>query len=237
MNWSSTVEDRCNGIPIQTLESPQRAGGRCFRTVAGRCALNLSQLPLALTRPAILRALQTAGCVELDLDPVSVARSRIGQSRYTRGARLAQAPEVVDCSSFTKWVYAQCGIWLPRRSIQQRLVGYAVSMTTLRPGDLVFTNGARNYSLAGLPRPVGHVGIATECATVVHAAAARLGVQETGLSAFTRSGRIFSGAVRIIPEGADLLVLSTPSEWEVEGEDDLHWILARLTGAEVELVI
>lgn len=55
----------------------------------------------------------------------------------------------LDCSGFTKLVYGQLGIELPRTSAQQATVGTKVSsLAAAQPGDLVFFNS-----------PVSHVGI------------------------------------------------------------------------------
>ncbi|GLY13953.1 NlpC/P60 family protein [Kineosporia rhizophila] len=55
----------------------------------------------------------------------------------------------LDCSGFTKLVFGQLGIDLPRTSAQQATVGTRVSsLAAAQPGDLVFFNS-----------PVSHVGI------------------------------------------------------------------------------
>ncbi|MDK3257405.1 transglycosylase SLT domain-containing protein [Blastococcus capsensis] len=60
----------------------------------------------------------------------------------------------LDCSGFTKLVYGNLGIELPRTSSQQATAGTAVaSLATARPGDLVFFD--HSSSRAG----IDHVGI------------------------------------------------------------------------------
>lgn len=56
-----------------------------------------------------------------------------------------------DCSGFTKYVFKNVGLTLPRTSKAQYNVGTAVSKSKLRSGDLVFFNTLGNG--------VSHVGI------------------------------------------------------------------------------
>ncbi|MGX5359058.1 C40 family peptidase [Kocuria sp. KH4] len=50
-----------------------------------------------------------------------------------------------DCSGFTKWVYAQNGIELPRTSFQQ--IAAATPTTNPQPGDLVSQNGGNHIGI------------------------------------------------------------------------------------------
>ena len=47
-------------------------------------------------------------------------------------------PDGFDCSGFTRFVYAQSGIYLPRAADEQYGVGQPVSYNRLQAGDLVF---------------------------------------------------------------------------------------------------
>ena len=47
-------------------------------------------------------------------------------------------PRGFDCSGFTRYVFSQVGISLPRMAVGQFSVGRPVSTERLRPGDLVF---------------------------------------------------------------------------------------------------
>lgn len=47
----------------------------------------------------------------------------------------------IDCSGFTKYVYAHFGVTLPRYSGAQRSCGVAVSYSEAQPGDLFFYSG------------------------------------------------------------------------------------------------
>lgn len=201
-----------------------------FRAVGSRCAVDLRTVEHIDTPERILALLKRHGFHRVAVTPVSVARELVGKARYRRGACLSEAPAVFDCSSFTKWVYGQCGIWLPRRSIQQSLVGVAVRRSSIRSGDLVFVSGRRNYFLRDPKRGIGHVGIATGEGTVVHAASPRPGIVESPMSRFTHNGRILRGIRRVIPVRAMMATFSTPHQWEIESDDDLRWVLLQLRG-------
>lgn len=210
-------------------------GGGCYRAVGNRCAVDLGRLPIAdlRTDSAKRTALEALGCTIIPVDLVALARSCVGRSTYRRGARTHEAPGTVDCSSLTKWILGQAGIWIPRRSIQQRDClgngGYAVNdRDDVRPGDLVFVAGWRDYYDDDPANGVGHVGIVTNERTVVHAANSTVGITESPLEEFLYIDR-FRGARRMIPDSHTVLTLETPPERDVETEDDLRWmILQRL---------
>lgn len=73
----------------------------------------------------------------------------------------------VDCSGYTKLIYAQYGVTLERHSGHQAQQGTAVTMETIRPGDLVF------YARDGR---VYHVAIYIGNGQIIHAANETLGV-------------------------------------------------------------
>ena len=75
---------------------------------------------------------------------VQAARSKIGVP-YVWGAT---GPNSFDCSGLTQWAFKKAGISLPRTSQAQSQAGERVSLSNLKPGDLIFF-----YS------PVSHVGI------------------------------------------------------------------------------
>lgn len=66
----------------------------------------------------------------------------------------ANGPDSFDCSGFTKYIYRQIGINIPRHSAVQFQKGREISrLTELQEGDLVFFGGAKT------PHTIGHVGI------------------------------------------------------------------------------
>ena len=73
-------------------------------------------------------------------------------------ARGGNGPSVFDCSGFTSYVYQHAaGITLPRTTWDQIKVGRAVSLSELKPGDLIFPNGCE------------HVGIYVGNGQMIHA--------------------------------------------------------------------
>lgn len=195
-----------------------------YRAVGNRCAVEFGALNLPLSLDEALLALTGQGFKALEVDVVELARQCIGVSIYRRGARPWQAPGVVDCSSFIKWLYGQRGIWLPRRSIQQRELGQGVDLGNLVSGDVVFTSGWINYYHTSPEDGVGHVGIATGKGTVVHAANKKVNVVESSLAEFVGKNK-FRGARRYLPQGRKVLTLQTPPSRGVEIADDIRWIV------------
>lgn len=71
------------------------------------------------------------------------------------------SPSGFDCSGFVQYVFAQCGINLPRTADIQATAGYPVSKAELQPGDLVF--------FAGDYVNISHVGIYVGEGKMIHA--------------------------------------------------------------------
>lgn len=193
-----------------------------YRAVGNRCAVKLEQLRLFLEEEETLEILARLGFVPIEVDIIALARSRIGVSRYRRGARPSEAPEVVDCSSLMKWLYGQKGLWLPRRTIQQMALGTPVGIGSIIAGDLVFVSGRINYFHDDPSTGVGHVGLATGNGTVVHAANSEEGIIESSLGDFVGPD-LFRGARRYFD--GRTLTLAVPANREVEIADDLRWIV------------
>lgn len=81
---------------------------------------------------------------------------------YKFGAKPEQAPQYMDCSSFTQYVFKVHGVTLPRDSRQQAQEG--VRVTDLKPGDLLFFKYPERYS----DGRVGHVGIYMGNGQMIH---------------------------------------------------------------------
>ncbi len=195
-----------------------------FRAVDDRCAVDLASLNIPLLHEKTLDILIRIGFQVIEVDMLKLARDCIGKSTYCRGSRSTQAPAVVDCSGFMKWLYAQCGIWLPRRSIQQRAFGTTVSPGEIAVADLIFTSGRIDYWDIDPSDGIGHVGMATGDGTVIHAANKSVGVVETPIELFT-TFNTFRGVRRILPLRQSIITLVTPPHREVETSDDIRWIV------------
>ena len=201
-----------------------------YHAVGNRCAIDLETFALPVENAEALALLARKGFETISVDLMGLARRCVETSTYRRGARLSEAPEVVDCSSFMKWLYGQRGIWLPRRSIQQRKMGEVAAYEDIAENDLVFRSGRIDYYLTDPRDGVGHVGIATGEGTVIHAANRELGIIESPLATFT-SRDAFRGVRRLIPRDREVLTLITPDEREVETSDDVRWIILQSTVA------
>jgi cell wall-associated NlpC family hydrolase len=100
-----------------------------------------------------------------------------------------------DCSGLIQYAYAQHGIELPRRSVEQALEGSPVktSLVAIQPGDLL------TFSNRG--GPVTHVGLYVGEGRFIHSASH--GVQVSTLSPDDPYGRWWYvrwvGARRLVP--------------------------------------
>lgn len=196
-----------------------------YRAVANRCAVCFDDLDLPISSIEAVAILSKKGFKVLDVDIIALARGCIGTSFYERGVNVRCAPTIVDCSSFTKWLYGERGIWLPRRSIQQREFGELVSLDNISTCDLIFTRGHKNYYLKDKNDEVGHVGIFTDMNTVIHAANKKSGVIEVPLDKFVGGKKIFRGARRYISKYKKIVTLQVPFQRTVEFSDDIKWII------------
>ncbi|MBD3281800.1 hypothetical protein GF391_03580 [Candidatus Uhrbacteria bacterium] len=198
-----------------------------FRAVNNRCAVDFAELKLPIPATQAIEILENRGFQLFNPDIITAARSLIGKSIYKLGAKQFQAPNLFDCSSFTKWIYGQCGIWLPRRTIQQIEYGQTIEPQNIKKGDLVFTTGKNhNWFRTNPNQNVGHVGIATDNNSVIHAANSRAGVIESSLECFLKTEK-YRSIQRIITQPAVTLFFHTPPEREVETSDDFFWIIVQ----------
>ncbi len=117
------------------------------------------------------------------------AYSQIG-ARYRFGGTSPNAG--FDCSGFTRWVYAQNGINLPRSSSEQFRVGRAIAKDDVKPGDLLIFKRYRNSRST-------HVGIYVGNGKYIHSPSKGKTVHEA--EAFTGSaGARFLGARRVFED-------------------------------------
>ncbi len=194
-----------------------------IRAVGKRCGVVLSDLRLSLTDAQALDLLTAAGFRVVTVSLIELARSRIGLSAFTRKTQVREAPGKVDCSSFVKWLYAQLGVWVPRRTIQQWTFGQTVGLSEVVAGDLVFTKGGRTFYTDDAGIEIGHVGVVSGERTVIQAANSERGVVEDPLDKFCTQPN-FKGARRIVPLGR-LVTLEVPDFRDVESSDDVRWII------------
>ena len=131
-----------------------------------------------------------------DMPPSRAGRSSVARGIISNALQYIGVPYVFggtspygfDCSGFTKYVFANAGISLPRAADGQFYVGTRVSMNNLRAGDLVFFE---TYE----PGP-SHVGIYMGDGEFIHAGSST-GVTVSGL--YDRYwGERYIGACRVL---------------------------------------
>ena len=86
----------------------------------------------------------------------------------TKYVWAANGPNAFDCSGFTKYVFKENGITLPRYSGHQAKVGMRVSFNELQKGDLVFFDTKHKFR-----GKVNHVGIYIGDHKFIHASSAK----------------------------------------------------------------
>ena len=195
-----------------------------FMAAGNRCAVSLEALRLEISSDEAINLLTKKGFKLIEVDIIGISRSLIGTAEYRRGARPSEAPQVIDCSGLIKWVYSQKGVWLPRRSIQQREFGTMVEPSNITAGDVVFASGRIDYYDFDPYNGVGHVGLATGDGTVVHAANRKVGIIESPIEEFLGNDH-FRGVCRIIPSDETICTFISPPNRVVEYSDDFRWII------------
>ena len=101
------------------------------------------------------------------------------------------SPRGFDCSGFTSYVYAQCGVKINRTASAQLNNGYAVSRGELQPGDLVM------FKSGGGSSPASHVGLYIGNGQFIHSSAPGVGVVIDSLNSNFYS-RTYVGARRVV---------------------------------------
>jgi cell wall-associated NlpC family hydrolase len=81
---------------------------------------------------------------------IANAKSLIGKVDYQLGVRN-RSSLILDCSSFTEYVYEMEGIYLKWGTRYQKYAGYYVSKANMRKGDLIFFSAGTSS--------INHVGI------------------------------------------------------------------------------
>jgi len=86
----------------------------------------------------------------------------------TKYVWAANGPFAFDCSGFTKYVFNQNGINLPRYSGHQANMGEKIGFSELKKGDLVFFDTEKKFR-----HKVNHVGIFIGDNKFIHASSAK----------------------------------------------------------------
>lgn len=91
--------------------------------------------------------------IPLGTRAVELARQQLGVPYVYGGS----TPSGFDCSGLVSWVYGRLGVGLPHNAAALYGIGRRVSLSSMRPGDLVFFPG------------LGHVGIYMGHGRMIHA--------------------------------------------------------------------
>jgi len=208
-----------------------------FRAAGNRCLVDFEGISYELAGDISAKMIEDC-LIELGFkvssqvvpaNVVRIARSMIGRAQYKRGTRFATAKErVFDCSTFTKWVYAQLGAWLPRLAVQQMKATWinSCALEQARMGDLIFRSGFFNFYDDGPKRGIGHVGIVAGKNTVIHANNKSRGVSEDPTDLFLGSKARFRGVSSVLLPGRQLVTLSWPEGTkEIDSSDCIFFML------------
>jgi len=190
-----------------------------FRAVNGRCFVDFNQLDLPINASQALELLCGKGFSVVDVDMVAEAMDHVGRATFKLGARMSEAPKMFDCSSFTKWLYGQKGIWIPRLAVQQFEFVPPVSLEELQHGDLIFTSGycARSWY-------IGHVSLFSGRSVIT----AMIQKHESGIVEMSLqelfAQRKLRGMGRVVSAASGVTVI-IPTEYKVETSDDIKCLV------------
>lgn len=196
-----------------------------YRAVGNLCAVNFSELELPISEREAMGMLSQLGFQKVDASFSEIAMSVVGKN-YRKTARFAEAPNVFNCSSLPKWVYAQCGIWIPRWAIQQFRFGTQVDLDDLKQGDIIFSAGFTPSYEDDITIGVGHSMLALGNGLIVHATSriGCVGIYTDSLEQIS-SNNGYRGIRRIIADWERIVTFRIPETIEVETSDDIKWII------------
>jgi hypothetical protein len=129
------------------------------------------------------------GILSKEDEIVETAKNFLG----TKYVWAGNGPRSFDCSGFTKYVYKENGITIPRHSGHQAKVGMKVSFNELQKGDLVFFNTESKFR-----GKVNHVGIYIGNNKFIHASSAKKKVVITSFTERPFYKRRFLRGERIV---------------------------------------
>ena len=119
----------------------------------------------------------------------------------------ANGPSAFDCSGFTKYVFKQNGINLPRYSGNQANIGEKIAFSELQKGDLVFFDTEKKFR-----HKVNHVGIYIGDNKFIHASSAKKRVTITSFAKKKFYRNKFLYARRVINTNENVALNTTQNE-------------------------
>lgn len=156
------------------------AAEEAARAQAEAAARAAEQARASAAAPAIANSTTATNATAQSV--IDIARSWVGRGSYVWGGN--DPATGVDCSGFTRYVYAQVGVNLNRLAADQANNGTRVSADQALPGDLVVWSG--------------HVGIYSGNGMMINAENPGSGIREDPISYFmSGSSGAFYGYYRI----------------------------------------
>lgn len=198
-----------------------------YSSVQNRCCFDTRLLGDEITKEEVEYIFTRLGFQIHSVDLLELLRPLVGVTEFRLRVPSKRVPEMVDCSSLMKWVYAQYGIRIPRLAVQQNHVGTAVE-GPYKSGDLLCLVGSSGLLYDDPEQKVGHVGIYTPEDTVIHAsnkAGLRGGVHELPLHEFLIT-RTLVRVKRILPDPEHMIIVGWDESFDgepIETSDDLKW--------------
>ncbi|MEC0227782.1 NlpC/P60 family protein [Paenibacillus alba] len=167
--------------PTPIAETPEPSGTVPSTTnedpLSGETHVNLDQKQIEHVVAAWNQAVKDSNSMppwQQKADNMLVAASNYLGTPYVFGSKVGQTASF-DCSSFTKFLFAQEHIKLPRSSREQSLLGTDVPLSDLRQGDLIFFTTPARSKKEGLDH-IGHVAIYAGDGLIVHTFRPGIGV-------------------------------------------------------------
>lgn len=194
-----------------------------YKAVGDLVAVDFSEFDYYMKEEEAIRILKEKGFEVLDVNLCEIARNFVGSNiRYKKDALMREAPMAISCSSWTKWLFSQKGINIPRYALNQR-EAFPVCHELL-PETLIFKRSGRYYRKDTDER-VGHVGLFTENKTIIHAIDAIPAIVEISFNDFLEQGGGFLGMRQVIANPQRTKTLRVPPECEIEDSDEINRIL------------
>lgn len=166
----STESSVITMVPLEEeLEVTEELEGWCKITIddeEGYISKDYVTLAQKLERAVTMKELRYGqGVSDVRISMVNYAKQFLGNAYVWGGTSLTKG---TDCSGFTMGIYRKFGIGLPRNSRAQASTGTKVTVSELRPGDLVFY-GKGSY--------INHVAMYIGGGQVIHASSKKTGIK------------------------------------------------------------